>query len=274
MSHDGDEPVEQREYTISEAAGLIGFSPAALRAWEQQGLIAPRRSPGGYRLFDAEDLERLIKIAHLRRNENLNPAAIKRLLGAPSKDGSSSVWHETQQVGPVIRRLRRLRGLTLREVGRQTGLSASFLSQVERSLAGISAASLRRLLEFYGTTLAELTRHRISDVRHLTRAHTRTADTGHISGVAIEHLAAGSAQMDPTIFVIQPGASSEGFYTHEGEEFVYVLEGQLEVTLVGEPRYLLEAGDSFYYPSTIEHAWRNPGDDVARVLWVNTPPSF
>src|SRR5439155_362347 len=51
------------------------------------------------------------------------------------------------------------------------------------------------------------------------------------------------------------------------------LEGRIELTL-GQERYLLEAGDSFYFPSDVPHGYRNPGRVQARVLWVNTPPTF
>jgi quercetin dioxygenase-like cupin family protein len=93
-------------------------------------------------------------------------------------------------------------------------------------------------------------------------------------GVTVEQLADGNAQMEPQIFTVEPGAGSEGSYSHDGEEFVFVLEGSFEVLLNEEERYLLRVGDSLYYPSSVVHAWRNPGRERARVIWVNTPPTF
>jgi quercetin dioxygenase-like cupin family protein len=75
------------------------------------------------------------------------------------------------------------------------------------------------------------------------------------------------------IHVLEPLARSDEQIHHVGEELGYVLEGELELTL-GDQSYSLKAGDSFYFPSTEPHSYRNPGDTVTRILWVNTPPTF
>ncbi len=75
------------------------------------------------------------------------------------------------------------------------------------------------------------------------------------------------------IHVIEPLATSDEQISHAGEELGYVLEGELELTLADEC-YTLRAGDSFYFPSTVPHSYRNPGKTITRVLWTNTPPTF
>ena len=90
----------------------------------------------------------------------------------------------------------------------------------------------------------------------------------------MEQLADGQTLMEPQLFTIEPGVSSEGSYRHAGEEFVFVLEGAFEVVLNDHERHLLQLGDSLYYPSSVGHSWRNPGREPARVIWVNTPPTF
>jgi len=73
--------------------------------------------------------------------------------------------------------------------------------------------------------------------------------------------------------VIEPRANSDEQISHAGEELGYVIEGELELTL-DDTLYLLQPGDSFYFPSTVPHSYRNPGKLVTRVLWINTPPTF
>src|SRR5690606_27863074 len=80
-------------------------------------------------------------------------------------------------------------------------------------------------------------------------------------------------QLEGFLFVMQPGGHSNGEVEHEGEECGYVIEGQLELVINGTT-YLLGPGDSFFFPSHRPHSYRNPGKKVARVLWVNTPPTF
>jgi uncharacterized cupin superfamily protein len=72
---------------------------------------------------------------------------------------------------------------------------------------------------------------------------------------------------------IEPGGGSDGVIQHEGEEFGYVLEGQIELS-VGGRRYRIGEGDSFHFRSERAHSYRNVGKKKARILWLNTPPTF
>jgi uncharacterized cupin superfamily protein len=89
----------------------------------------------------------------------------------------------------------------------------------------------------------------------------------------MELLATGDLVMEPHLFRIAPGRGSGEAYTHEGEEFLYVLRGELEIALDGT-KYRLKAGDSLYFDSSTSHHWVNPGKRNAEILWINTPPSF
>jgi quercetin dioxygenase-like cupin family protein len=79
--------------------------------------------------------------------------------------------------------------------------------------------------------------------------------------------------MEPHLFRIAPQSGSGESYTHEGEEFLYILQGELQISLQ-EEEYRLRPGDSFYFESHTPHRWINPGRDETWVLWVNTPPTF
>jgi mannose-6-phosphate isomerase-like protein (cupin superfamily) len=89
----------------------------------------------------------------------------------------------------------------------------------------------------------------------------------------MELLAWGNTVMEPHLFRIAPNAGSGESYRHEGEEFLYVLRGKLQIS-VKEKQYLLKAGDSFYFESSSPHHWLNPGQSESLILWVNTPPTF
>ena len=79
--------------------------------------------------------------------------------------------------------------------------------------------------------------------------------------------------LEGNIHVVSPGASNGGAIDHIGEEVGFVLEGEFELT-VGSTTYRLKAGDSFFFRSELPHSYRNPGKATARVLWVNSPPTF
>jgi len=75
------------------------------------------------------------------------------------------------------------------------------------------------------------------------------------------------------LFVISPGGQSLDLIRHEGEEVGIVLEGEIELT-VDDETYLLKRGDTFQFRSERPHGYRNPGRGVARVIWINTPPTY
>ena len=76
------------------------------------------------------------------------------------------------------------------------------------------------------------------------------------------------------MFRVAPLAGSEGTYSHQGEEFIHMISGTLEIWLDELHCYVLQAGDSLWFDSTQGHRWFNPGDTEAALLWINTPPTF
>lgn len=264
-------------YRVGDIAERLGCSPAAIRSWERQGIVSPRRSPKGHRIYDEDDLARLRRAYYLRSVEKLNVPAIKKLL-----DGNTSpprLGEERRQapLGARLRRLRKERSLTLEDVAASSGLSTSFVSALERGSSGATVATLRRLLSVYGTTLDALMRAGASAgqrVGRVTHAGERQRITERFSGVIVEQLTNGPAQMEAQLFSVEPGGGSQGAYSHEGEEFIYVLEGCMDLRLGAREHYRLVTGDCAYYPSTLDHEWWNAGEVVARLVWVNTPPTF
>jgi mannose-6-phosphate isomerase-like protein (cupin superfamily) len=93
-------------------------------------------------------------------------------------------------------------------------------------------------------------------------------------GVCMELLAWGHTIMEPHLFRIGPGAGSGASYQHEGEEFLYVFRGELEIALGSSKAFRLKSGDSFYFESNTPHRWSNPGQEETWVIWVNTPATF
>ncbi len=260
-------------YRIGEAARRVGVSPSALRLWERQGLVRPARSHGRYRLYTDGDLERLRRIRRLRQVDQLNAPGIRRMLRdtvVPAADAESRVD------GRPIRRLREQHGLSLRQASSRTGLSISFLSSLERGVSGASVATLQRLTAAYGTTMLELFGGDGAEPRQrLVQADGRRVLRLGSGEVRIEELARGARQLEPQLFVLAEGASSDGAYAHDGEEFLYLLSGAVTVWVGNDETYALKhTGDALSFPSTLPHRWRNDASGESRLLWINTPPTF
>jgi DNA-binding transcriptional MerR regulator/quercetin dioxygenase-like cupin family protein len=258
-------------YLIGEAARRVGVSASALRLWERQGLVRPLRR-GRYRLYSDADLDHLRHIRRLRQVERLNAPGIRRVL----RD-SVTAGHDAERRLDVrpLRRLREQHGLSLREASRRSGLSVSFLSAVERGASGATVATLQRLTAAYGTTLNALFGPPSGSTPRLVRSSERPALMLGDASVRIEQLALGTSQLEPQLFVLAEGASSDGSYAHEGEEFLYLLSGALTVWLGDDEIYrLADVGDALTFPSTLPHRWRNDARGETRLLWINTPPTF
>jgi len=254
---------------IGDVARLVGVSPSVIRSWESLGLTQPQRTPSKYRLYTNRDVKLLKQVRFLRKVRGLNAPAILQLL---KREGRAQV--SSNGAGAMGRRLRQLRlerGLSLAKVAAAVGISVGFVSALERSQTSASVGTLRKLARFYETNILDFFNPQEPSSRLVSPQLRKVLPAG--AGVQMELLAWGNTQMEPHLFRIAPGASSGDSYTHEGEEFLYVLRGELQIS-VGNEEYRLEAGDSFYFESSEPHHWVNPGRVETSVLWVNTPPTF
>ena len=260
-------------FSIGEVSKSIGLAPQTLRLWEREGLIQPDRTGRGYRVYAEPDVDRLREIKRLRKVEGLNFAAIRKQIGAakmvPSANGTSSV---AGAPGEQLRRLRLKAHRTLKEVSEATGLSISFISALERGGSGASIASLRLLAGAYGVSMRELFGADLEQSSPLVRAEERPVMQWE-SGVRFEQMASGEKAMDPSYIKVPPGAGSEGFYSHNGEEFIYIISGTLHVELRDQATHVLTPGDTLYFPSTTPHRWW-AGEETVEAVYVNTPPTF
>lgn len=238
--------------------------------WESLGLARPRRSASKYRLYSRADVKLLKRASFLRKVRGMNaPAIVQTLkregLVEPAGDGAAGA------IGTRLRQLRLHKGSSLATVAKAAGVSVGFLSAIERSQMSASVGTLRRLARYYKTNILDFY-DTAEPNNHLVRPKGRKIlEAG--TGVRMELLAWGNTVMEPHLFRIAPGSGSGESYTHVGEEFLFVLKGELQMLLRGE-KYSLKTGDSFYFESAVPHSWNNPGRSDTLVLWVNTPPTF
>jgi DNA-binding transcriptional MerR regulator/mannose-6-phosphate isomerase-like protein (cupin superfamily) len=264
-------PANPKPYLkIGDVARLVGVSPSVIRSWESLGVTRPHRTISKYRLYTPADVKLLKRARFLRKVRGLNAAAIAQVLKReglvrPGTNGISGA------IGLHLRQMRLQRGLSLAHVAKLVGISVGFLSALERSHMSASVSTLRKLARFYKTNILDFFDAAESNSRLVPSDKRKVLEAG--PGVRMELLAWGNTVMEPHLFRISPRAGSGESYTHEGEEFLHVLQGRLHIS-VAEVEYRLKPGDSFYFESATPHRWFNPGRTETRVLWVNTPPTF
>lgn len=183
------------------------------------------------------------------------------------------------ELGNRIRTLRRGKGLTLRDLSQQCNLSVSFLSQIERGLSSFSIPSLRAICQALNVSLPDLLvlsdgpgMAFLADPRppEITKgdnqSHINLSDTS----VKYRFLSGGfpGRQFEVLIGEMSPGYHNPSML-HEGEEFGYVLEGGVRLT-IGEELYALGPGDSYHLVVSSPHGCETSDEGGAKVLWVRT----
>jgi DNA-binding transcriptional MerR regulator/mannose-6-phosphate isomerase-like protein (cupin superfamily) len=257
---------------IGVVARRLGVSASMVRSLGEVGVAKPTRTKNKYRLYSSDDLRILRRAIHLRRVQGLNAPAILNQLkqeGLLSHRAAAPAG-EKSSIGSRFRKLRLQRGDSLTTVANAVGVSKGFLSNLERSRSGVSVSLMHKLAEYYGLNILDLF-NPIANTRPLVRpADRKSLEAG--PGVRMALLAYGKNTMEPNLFHVAPGAGSGGSYTHEGEEFLYLVRGRLIIAL-DEHEFRLRAGDSFYFDSKTQHRWVNPGNTETIILWINTPPT-
>jgi len=188
---------------------------------------------------------------------------------------------EEVHVGERIKELRERKGLSLKEVADLTGFSTALLSQMENHLVSPSLGTIVKLAralsvkvgDFLGETEGEpFTIVRKDERKMVSRFASKE---GVKYGYSYESLGFDKKDrhMEPFIVKLEPATvKAAKTSVHEGEEFIFVLEGEMEVIL-GNHTDILYPGDSIYYDSTIPHKVQCHQAKVTRILAVIYAPS-
>jgi DNA-binding transcriptional MerR regulator/quercetin dioxygenase-like cupin family protein len=252
---------------IGEVTRKLGVSASMIRSLESVGLVNPTRSQGRYRMYAAEDLRVLQHAIRLLRTQGLNASAVLVQLNQEGLlDMRAGVAKKEPAIGPRLRELRIVRAKSLSTVSDAVGVSKGFLSNLERSRNRASTAILEKLALYYGLSCIDVNKVNIEGP--LVRARERKKLCGS-NGIQIHMLAPRKVSMEPYIFRIAPGARSGEFCSQDGEQFLYLLRGRLNIRL-SRDKFQLRAGDSFYFYSNARHRWSNPGKTDAIFICVNT----
>lgn len=176
-------------------------------------------------------------------------------------------------IGGKIRTLRKQKGLTLKEVAEKTNLSISFLSQVEHSKSSTTLESLKKIAEafevnpsFFFTEEAAISKSK-SSIKRSTLHENNLSTTQFIYKDLSGNL--DNQLFNPILVTLNPGESKGKPFSHQGQEFLYILEGTLTITLEDE-EYTLNPSDCIHFVSTMRHYWFNRTDSVVKFLCVSS----
>lgn len=181
---------------------------------------------------------------------------------------------EKIHAGPRIKQARLERGLKLKDVAMETGLSISLISQVENNNTSPSLSTLVKLSNFLGLTSGFLNGvvGTSGDVM-VCRKDDRKLWSSDDDKIEYQLLNPPLYNKKFEVVLAKLNCFEESMekYTHDGDEFGLVMKGKIHVE-VGDNVYVLEEGDSIYFSSTAPHAVYGVAPECSEILWINTPP--
>lgn len=180
---------------------------------------------------------------------------------------------DTMEIGSRIRDLRIRNGLTQEELADRSELSKGFISQLENDLTSPSISTLEDILQCLGMTLSQFFTQEETPVQVVFCGEDYFEKVDEEQKTITEWIIPNAQKnsMEPIRLTIKAGGSTYPDTPHEGEEFGYVLKGEIFLK-IGNESYRAKAGESFYYtPDKTHYITSKKG---AEILWVSTPPSF
>ena len=179
------------------------------------------------------------------------------------------------EIGMRVKKVRESHGLSIFDVYLRTDISVELLSQIEAGKvvpplgAVVKLAKAFELKMGYFISGEEEKAYTIvrSDDREVTPRFDSGKEKRH--GYAYEHLAPHKTDryMEPFLVSLEPSETEEERSSHDGQEFIFVVQGEMEVRL-GEEIHILQPGDSIYYDSTVPHLVKCHGKETTKILAV------
>lgn len=248
---------------IQQAAAVVGVSPQTIRKWERHGLVHPPRDQAGNRYFLAPDLVRLKLIKQMLGRGTRLEAAVA-FLGELDEPPA----HRRSELGRTLQTLREARGWSRSAAAHRVAMSESHLAVLEAGRSNGTLVTLQALATLYGITLIDLVRGRAGADPALVRASDRPVLLTSGSGVVLAGLAQGDVHLRPLLVTADAAAGVDAFHGHPGEEFIWVVSGQLHLAFTDDRAYVLNAGDSVAFHSERLHRW-HAGDSILQAIWVH-----
>ncbi len=179
------------------------------------------------------------------------------------------------EVGERLRRLRQVYGMSQRELARASGITNGAISMIEQDRVSPSVASLKRILDAFGLSLADFFG---DDFQLESQVFYRAAEMTRIADGLLFLRQVGGRSSRRRLQVLHEvyapgGDTGPTMLSHEGEEAGVVVRGEVEVT-VGGQREVLGPGDGYYFNSRLPHRFRNVGQTDCELISSCTPPTF
>lgn len=175
-------------------------------------------------------------------------------------------------IGEKIKSLRILCQLTQEELADRCELTKGYISQVENDLTSPTISTLTDILTALGTNLSEffLEEKEEQVVFHQNDYIVKCNEFDTTTWLVPNSQ---KNEMEPLLFELEPNSSTYVDMPHEGQEFGYIIEGEIQV-IIGKKTYVCKKGETFYFTTNKDHYLKNNTKKLAKLIWVSSPPNF
>ena len=179
-------------------------------------------------------------------------------------------------IGAKIKELRRAKKLKLQDVANETGFSTALISQIENNNVSPPIATLSKIAHFFDVKIGHFFNENEEESPfEVLKANERTvvprvvSKDGSSQGYFYESLSVRkkNKQMDPFLLTLNEKVTNTDTYSHNGEEFIFVMKGTAELLLDGQC-FILNEGDSVYFDANLKHRLLSSGAGEVKVLAV------
>ena len=189
---------------------------------------------------------------------------------------------QTKIVGEKIKSLRETKEISIAELAERTGLAEEQINRIENNVDIPSLAPLIKIARALGVRLGTflddqdeigaVVYHKDEEMKETISFSNNAMDTRtHMRYLSLAK-SKSDRHMEPFIVDIEATNDTEySLSSHEGEEFIYVMEGVIEVSH-GKKNHIIKAGDTIYYDSIVPHHVHGYNGQAAKILAVVYTP--
>ncbi len=193
----------------------------------------------------------------------------------PEPDQAKSIEEIPPEMGKRVKKAREDLGLSLFDLYLRTNVTVDQLSQIEEGKTNPPLGTVIKLAKALDLTIDHLISGEEGEDYTIVRKDDRKVISRYDAtrekhyGYEYESLAPHKTDkhMEPFLVTLEPSETAEERSTHDGQEFIFVLQGKMEVRL-RENIHLLEPGDSIYYDSTVPHLVKCHRQETTKILAV------
>lgn len=176
--------------------------------------------------------------------------------------------NDLSKIGYTIKSIRKSKNMTLKQLAEKTGLSASYLSNLERNACSPTLLNIQKICEVFGNSLGDML-ERNAESKIIIRKQDRKTTIDEESNIRLEMVDFGDGETSYMYMTVEPHSTGQGLYwEHEFDEVGTVISGSMVICL-DDDRFELYEGDTIWVKAHTRHCYYSmEGEEKCVSFWA------